>query len=169
MMFGLPDALKPILTASAALFVFFIIHLILWQFENIKNRGVFLIILVSAVAYVPVLLINQLIDFDKYIWVSCPLFMFFIMLYMHFYVGVDRSVSIRILGELLNTTNGKLELQELQEVYPQEFMIKSRLDLLVENNWLENQDGKYNCSSKAKYMVKSAIFLRKIYTLELTG
>ena len=169
MMFGLADVFKPILTASAALFVFFTIHLILWQFESIKNRGVVLIMLVSAVSYVPVSIVNWLTGFDEHIWVSCPLFMFFIMLYMHFYVGVYRSVSIRTLGELLNTTNGKLKFQELQEVYPQEFMIKSRLDLLVEKNWLEKQDGKYNCAPKARYMAKLVLFLRKIYTLEVTG
>ena len=109
----------------------------------------------------------QFINYNIYshIWVSCPLYLFAIILYLNFYIGIDRSVSIRILIEILKKDNKKLEEKNLDGLYSQEYMIQSRLSLLVEKGFLEEIDGNYIPTKKGAFFAKFAILTRKIYGL----
>jgi hypothetical protein len=91
------------------------------------------------------------------------------MLYLHFYVGIDRSVSVRILGELIKARNRRLSLKELEAIYTREDMFKPRIELLVDKKWLIQRDGNYHCTAKGKYISMLAIYLKKLYSLESTG
>ncbi len=172
MLFELLTKIEPILISFTAFFIFFTTHLIVWQFKSIKGKGVVLITIISAFSYLSVAAFYSLYlkyGLKEHVWVSCPLVMFFVMLYLHFYVGMDRSVSIRILGELVKSRDRKLSLNELEALYPEEQMFKSRLDLLVDKNWLGKKYGEYYCTRKGKYISLLAIYLKKIYSLETTG
>ena len=166
------DAIQPLGVALAAFMAFFIIHLIVWQLESIKYRGVYLITEVACLAYAVVAGTGHFIlnvDLFDHIWISCPVFSFLIMLYLHFYVGIDKSVSIRILGELVNTEDGRLSLTDLERLYPKESMFKPRLDLLVEKGWLVEEDGQYRCAARGRKIAELAVALRKIYSISITG
>jgi len=166
------DAIQPLGVALTAFMVFFIIHLVLWQFESIKYRGVFLITGIACLAYAAVAGTGHYIlnvDLFEHIWVSCPVFSFLIMLYLHFYVGIDKSVSMRILGELVNAEHGRLSLASLESLYPKESMFKPRLDLLVEKGWLVEEDGQFRCAARGRKIAELAMILKKIYSISITG
>ena len=166
------NILNPLFVALAALVVFFAVHLIVWQFESIKSRGFILIAELSCLVYAAVVSGLHFIFgvfVVEHIWVSAPFYFFFIMLYLHFYVGIDKSVSIRILGELVETENGELCLEDLQEVYPQEGMVKPRMDLMVEKKWLIEKEGSYYCDTKGEMLARIALLLKKIYSIPVTG
>ena len=92
--------------------------------------------------------------------------MFGMMLYLRFFMDIDRSVSIRILGEILITDNKQLGVNELDKFYSQVFMIQSRLGLLVNKGFLRKKDGKYVCTTKGSFLAKFAIFTKKVYAVK---
>mgnify|MGYP001596586776 FL=1 len=166
------DLYNQMLMVCFFLLLFFGIHIIVWQFKSKKGKGLILITVISAFSYLLVVVFHNFYlkyGLKEHVWVTCPIVMFFIMLYLHFYVGMDRSVSIRILGELVNSKSRKLSFKELDVLYPKEQMFKSRLDLLVDKNWLVRGDGKYYCSKKGRCISRFVIYLKKIYSLETTG
>ncbi len=151
---------------------FFAIHIIIWHFQLFKNRGVFLIVKVAAFSYLITGIVGNVylkIPATQHIWVSAPIVLFIIMLYLHFYVGVDRSVSVRLLGELVKTKTGKLKLIDIEKLYSGEEMFKTRLDLLVEKGWLTEDNGQYRCNRKGRTIARVTFFLQRLYKLKKTG
>jgi hypothetical protein len=159
---------EPILVAFSAMIIFLVAHVIVWQFETVENRGVKLIVLVSAFTYLATIVVycySLQVSIISHFWVSFPLYAFMMMLYIHFYMGIDRSVSIRILGEtvLFDPEDYQITLNELEKLYPKQEMVKSRLDLLVLRGFLLERDGKYFCSTKGKILSNTGIFSQKLY------
>jgi len=162
----------PLSISLVALCFFFTAHITIWHYELIKARNVALIIKISLFVYVFVICLGVFFLKIKpagHIWVSCPLYMVFIMVYLHFYLGVDRSVSIRILGELYKAKDRRMDFGNLQLKYPKEYMIKHRIELLVKNNYLIRGDETYSCTTKGRSIAKFNLFLKKLYLLEITG
>ncbi|MBT4258906.1 MAG: hypothetical protein HOD90_03220 [Nitrospina sp.] len=95
--------------------------------------------------------------------------MLLLMGYLHLYVGIERSVSMRILGELVLAEKNQLTLESLHDIYPHDYMIRHRVDLMVETNWLIEKDGKYISAPKGERLSHVAIFLKKCYGMEITG
>ena len=82
-------------------------------------------------------------------------------------MGIDHSVSIRIIGDVLKTDNKRLDIKELDKFYSQASMIQSRLDFLVNKGFLLEKEGKYLCSTKGAILARLAIVIRKIYALTI--
>ena len=158
------DVLYPIFVAVFAIFFFLILHFVIWQLDCARNWSVILIAGLSIFTYL-ITICTSSVDIYSHIWVSCPLYMFVMMLYLQFYMGIDRSVSIRILGEILKTDNKRLDVKELDRFYSQVSMIQSRLDLLVNKGFLREKDGKYVCTRKGAFLAWFAILTRKVYSL----
>jgi len=161
---------EQIVIGIITLFIFFVAHLVVWRLKS-KGKGVTLITVIAALSYSSVAAFYGV--FLKYkpsehAWVSLPFCMFVIILYLHFYVGVERSVSVRILGELVKSKGG-LTMERLRSIYPVERMFDHRVELLTEKKWLELRDGRYYCRPKAKWLSVLAIGLKKAYRLETTG
>jgi len=159
---------EPILVAFSAIIIFLVAHVIVWQFETIENRSVKLIVLVSAFTYLATIVIylySLQVAILSHFWVSFPFYAFMMMLYTHFYMGIDRSVSIRILGEtiLLDPEDYQITLNELEKPYSKQDIVKTRLDLLVLRGFLLERDGKYYCSTKGKILSNAGIFSQKLY------
>lgn len=157
---------EPLLAAGSALVVFFILHFAVWRLEWARDRSVVLIAVLSVLSYLLVVAVMDA-DISSHIWVSCPLFSLSMMLYLQFYMGIDRSVSIRMMGEVLRAPGGELSLSELEALYSQEYMVKSRLDLLVDRNYLVEDNGVYSCMPKGRYLAGAAVLTRRIYGLRI--
>ena len=156
--------------ASGALFL--TLHLVLWQWLAPEKKGVFLVVAVAVMSYGLMGLGSSVfldLPLQIHLWTSGPLVMLFLMGYLHLYVGIERSVSVRILGELVQAEENRLTLENLHEIYAYDYMIRHRVDLLVETNWLIENDGKYSCAAKGETLSRVAIFLKKCYGMELTG
>jgi len=95
----------------------------------------------------------------------CPL----VMIYLHLFVGIYKSVSIRVMNELLFSKNKKMSLTELGKRYSHVDLIHNRLDLMVENKWIGKLNNTYSCQKKAVIIVEIYIFFKKLYKLPETG
>jgi len=100
---------------------------------------------------------------------TAPLFYCLIMLYAHLYVGILRSVSIRIIEELYVADNFSMSRDQIDEIYPTKEMVLSRLLLLEKSGWIIKKSGKYKCLNKAIATVRINLFLYKVYRLNDTG
>jgi hypothetical protein len=90
---------------------------------------------------------------------------FFLMLYLHFFVGVDRSVSVRILNELTKGSDRTLSLDELESRYPRQHMFEHRIDLLVRKGWLLKEHGRYTTAPWILPLVGATRRLRRIFSI----
>ncbi len=161
---------EQIVVGVIALFIFFVVHLIIWRLKP-KGKGAALITVIAVLSYSSVAAFYGLFlkyKLSEHAWVSLPFCMFAVIRYLHFYVGVARSVSVRILGELVNSKGG-LTMERLRSIYPVERMFDHRLELLTQMKWLELRDGRYYLRPKAKWLSVMAIGLKKAYWLETTG
>jgi hypothetical protein len=147
---------------------FTILHLVVWQFESIENRSVKLIGLLTFLSYA----LTSLgaagvfdLSLGSHFWVSCPLYLLIMMLYLQYYMGIDRSVSIRILGEAVKTKGQILSISDLEKVYDKTNMIQSRLDLLVERGYLERKGEYYSCTAKGSSLARAGLISQNIYGL----
>ncbi len=152
--------------------LFLSLHLILWQWLSPERKGVFFIVGVAMTSYGLMVVGGWMflnLSPQMHLWISGPLFMLLLMGYLHLYVGIERSVSVRILGELVLAEKHQLTLENLHKIYPHDYMIRHRVDLMVETNWLIEKDRKYICAPKGQSLSRVAIFLKKCYGMELTG
>lgn len=92
----------------------------------------------------------------------------FSLAYIHWYVAMFRSLSIRILNEL-QSANGTLTLEELDRVYPVRWMFTSRLENLEAHGWIVSVQGTYRCTVKGRHIARSIQFLRRLYGIERAG
>ena len=150
---------------------FMLLHVIIWRMID-GYRGITLIMLTSLVAiiFTYYVLADYILGQPlPGILMTAPLFYCLIMLYSHFYVGVLKSVSIRIIEELYSAENFSMNRGQIDEIYSSEEMIISRLMLLENMEWIMKENGKYKCLNKAIFTVRINIFLHKIYRLNNTG
>ncbi len=171
-MTGLPAQLLFLAPAAAALALFLFIHVLLWQVIPQSRKGTLVLSLSAAVAYLAVAFVARAawaLPLIMLIWASGPVFAFLIMLYFHFYFGVDRSVSMRILGELAGAPGGEMTLEALDAVYPKRAMIVRRMAVLLEKEYVTEQDGRYALASKGRKMVRLALLGKGVYNLDASG
>ena len=151
--------------------IFLLLHVIIWRMVS-GYRGIILILLTSIAAFIFTyyILANYFLGLLlPEIWTTAPLFYCLIMLYSHLYVGILKSVSIRIIEELYHSDGFVMDKDKIDEIYSTKEMILSRLSLLKESNWVIKEDGEYKCLNKAIFTVKINLFLHKIYRLNNTG
>ncbi len=159
--------------ALGALTSFLVLHLALWQLLPRPHKGTLALSLTALAAYVllggAAALWLEGTTFSGLIWSSGPVYAFLVMLYFHFYFGMDRSVSVRILGELAQAATGRLTMSQLDGVYSKRGMIRLRLDVLVAKGHLELVNGCYQCTPKGRRLVRFALAGKKVYNLDITG
>ena len=149
--------------------VFLLLHLIIWRTRD-SYRGVNLILIISVIAYsITIFLISSYSQSMIKIWMTLPTYYCLIILYIHLYIGLLKSISVRILEELYSSSNFEMTKNEINNIYPVKHMVLSRLSLLEENNWIVEESGSYRCLKKAIITAKLNLFLHKIYRLKNTG
>ena len=150
--------LEQIFFGIVSFLIFLLVHVLVWQNKRIKYRGVYLIWKIVAINYIittSLVILIYSVSVKEHFWVSGPLYFCLAMIYTHLYVGIDKSVSIRIMGELVTSSNNTLLWVDLDNIYSPYWMVKTRLDLLVEKNWLEIKIGKYLILPKAKILFRA--------------
>jgi len=158
-----------VLSATSAVFgVFLLLHVLLWRVPGLPCRGFVLMGCIAAVVYALAAFgLRQTAPPARHAWVSAPWFLVLLLLYMHFYAGILRSVSIRIAGELARADQGGLRPEELAQAYPPRGMVRERVDFLVETGWLAEKDGCYECTPKGARMAKLAVLLTRFYRINI--
>jgi hypothetical protein len=148
------------------------LNLVLWQWLALERKGVFLICGIAIASYGLTAVAGMIflnIPPQEHLWTSGPLFMLLLMGYLHLYVAIERSVSIRILGELALANENRLTLENLHKIYSYDYMIRHRVNLMVETKWLVKKNEKYTCGPKGETLSQAGIFLKNCYGMEITG
>lgn len=168
------DTLRALIPGIAAFIIFFTSHLLLWHTSLIKEKGVVLLTKLSFLSYAVAFFIVMFFDgttatIPEHYWFSLPFYILLVMLYFHFYVGFDRSVSIRILGEIAESPKQAMTLKEVQKKYSLVHMLKPRLDTMVSHHWLSEVKERYECTRKGAFLAKLTLIIQKLYRLDNTG
>ena len=91
------------------------------------------------------------------------------MIYFHLFIGLSKSVSVRILNEILISKNKSVSTKHLNSLYSYENLVNNRLQLLQRNNWIFYKDGYYVCTKKAKLLVRINLFFLKLFKIDNSG
>ena len=161
-----------ILLALVSFSLFLIVHITIWRLRQSTYRGLMHIALISLSSYLAIsfsLTLLSTIQLMTHFWTTAPLYFCLVMLYIHFYIGFLRSVSIRILEELSAQHDKSLRLSEIEKIYSFKEMVSSRIDLLHEKKWLDKIGETYFCSPKARRIVQINLFFHRIFLLDNTG
>lgn len=135
-----------------AFVVFFVVHLAVWYQRGAERAGFVLMVAIWFLALVAVLALATVLAVPVHgltvICINGCLMAF----YMHLYTGMLRSVSLRLLGELLKH-DGRLTPDALAAAYSPESMLDSRLAWLVERGWLTEMDGVYHLTTAGRRLL----------------
>lgn len=74
-----------------------------------------------------------------------------------------RPVTLRILIEFLNSPGERLTKSDLQKNYSLGWMIRSRLDLIVLNGYVQKSNAAYTLTPKGARFAKLLLFLRNFF------
>ncbi|WP_320178451.1 hypothetical protein [Roseovarius pacificus] len=154
--------------ALIALPLYLVIHVAVWQVLPRERKGVVFLVLTAAVAYGAVLFFWKA-PVLGHLWVSAPLYAFLVVLYMHLYFGVDRSLSVRMLGELVKSGEDFLAMDELNRRYPAGDMVARRVAVLVDKGLLVKDGERYVCAPRGRFLVRLALLGKAVYGLRATG
>lgn len=169
----LSDAAWLSLPALLGLVLFLAGHLLVWQWLARGRKGVLTLLAVAIPAYLLSTVACAVVwhmPVTAHFWTTAPCYAFLVVLYFHFYFAIDRSLSIRILGELARSESGTLSLADLDSVYPKADMIARRLAVLEEKGVLaQPSPGFYVCTQKGMTFVWFARFGKRLYNLDATG
>ena len=151
-------------------FIFFVsIHIFLNKIKFIGSQNPIFVFIFSVINFVILysIFIGQSFDevFFKFLIFNLTL----VMLYFHLFIGILKSVSIRIIYEVFISKNKYVTFQKLNTIYSYNDLINKRLDLLLKNKWILNEENNFICSKKGKLLVKINMFLLKIYKLKNSG
>jgi hypothetical protein len=158
--------------AALSFLLFFALHLAAWWRLPAPRRSVALMTAIALAAYplaVGFALSIMALSIQQHLFVSGPVYAFLTMLYFHFYYGLDRSVSVRTLGELSRAPGASLSMEKLAQFYPKESMVDRRLEIMIEHGYLELDNGRYRCTPKARQMARLVGWAQHLYRLDITG
>ena len=161
------------LLAIGQFVLFFGVHTVIWRRINTPDPKLKLMMTVAGLNFVistlGLMVLGVPVDADMVLLVSLPVFGCLMVFYLHLYVGVLKSVSLRIIGDLCLKEERAHTIPEILKDFSLEDMVQARLDLMVANGWLLDQALSYDCLPKAKRMALCNAFLKKIYSLKVTG
>lgn len=112
-----------------------------------------------------------LISLSKFLNFSAG-FMFYVFLwfgYCQFYFIVDRSVSARIMIEIENSPDKKLNFEQIKTAYNMEDKIAREIDDITGSKFVIEEDGYYKNLTKGRLYVSMLKFLKNYLNLGRGG
>ena len=157
-------------TYSVCVFLFFLlIHCLVWNISKKQTLGLYQILIVMlSTLFISTIINNVFSLFPLDIYLMTSVYFALGIIYLHFYVGITRSVSVRMLGELCRAKDHQMTFDEMEKSYSMDFMLEHRLATLVDHGWLINDRG-YQCTKKGTLLAKSQLLMKKIYKIKQTG
>ena len=108
------------------------------------------------------------INIERYC-VSLVYYILGIIIYLHIFIGVSKSVSLRIMDEIYKSKNKELSLDELSKYYSVDDFFNKRIKLMLLNKWIFIKNNVYFCSTKGKFLVKINLFFLSLYKIMNSG
>ena len=151
-------------------FIFFvIIHIFLNKINFKGSQNPIFVFILSVVNFSCLYLIFISLSLDI-IYFNILIFnLTLVMIYFHLFIGILKSVSIRIINEVFKTKDRYIEFNNLNKIYSYNDLVNKRIDLLLENKWILKEGNNFICSNKGKLLVKINMYLLKLYNLKNSG
>ena len=152
--------------------VFFILHFFMWRFKKNNSPKLGLLTLIFLISYIIFCFLFSVLfnmSVNKHFWLTAPTSFCIFILYLHFYIGMLKSVSLRIMSEIIERNEMNINISELKKIYSFEKMVEPRLNLLVNNNWLKVKNNKYYCTKFSKNVALINLLFHKLFRLNVTG
>lgn len=154
--------------AFLSLILWFALHIVLWR--NRDEKGLIFLGKLCIGTYFFTIGIVHIFGFPihKHLWISAPVYAFFAILYLDFYSGMVRSLSLRIPEELAQA-GGSMTFTQLEHRYGKHTMFTSRVELLCQQGWLRKRGDSYSPTQKAKVFGSTIIVLRALFGIKNAG
>lgn len=186
--------IKSIILALLCFLIFLAAHVILFRLLRPEKR--FRTLVAIYLALIPAYIAAYLLTPDGFTVVSAPgvpgapllpletvyrltgvinfasglvLYTFLFLGYCQFYFIVDRSISVRIMIELLASPRRRLSLDEIEKVYPCREIFRRRLEHMVDGRYLRESGGYYEVTGKGRLEGLLFKFLKELLVLGRGG
>ena len=150
-------------------FIFFFIHIVLNKFKVYGSLNPIFVFSLSLINFILVYILLFGLIIDKNILSFLIFHITLVMLYFHLFIGILKSVSVRVLIEILNSKKNSLSFKKLNSIYSYNDLVNQRITLLLKKKWVINNNNVLKCSKKGKLLVKINLFLLKIYRIKNSG
>ncbi|MDA8019446.1 MAG: hypothetical protein MPN21_18545 [Thermoanaerobaculia bacterium] len=163
---------QPVALACLGFVGFFLLHLLVWRTplrRGLAYGWLFGLLIVGAVLAPVLWHLFGLDAWDRHALPAASLYLLLAMLYLHFYSGLARSLSVRILSELASTQCRHLDMAELSRRYPLADILARRLDALVATGWIERHEGGYRNLARGHRWARVLRGIARLYRQDVTG
>lgn len=97
------------------------------------------------------------------------LYVFLFLGYCQFYFIVDRSISVRVMIELENSTDKKLSFEEVKKIYNFNEILSRRLEHMMGSKYIVEDSGYYRNTPKGRFEANVFKFLKDFLNLGKGG
>ncbi|MEM8930005.1 MAG: hypothetical protein AAGE94_02455 [Acidobacteriota bacterium] len=168
----LSDLQGPIQLAGLGFVSFFALHLLVWRTRlrrGLAYGWLFTLLTVGGLAAPALWPLVGVGPWTLHAVPAAALYLLLSMLYLHFYSGLVRSLSVRILGELAAVDDHHLDADELARRYPLGEILDRRLDALEATGWIERRDEAYRNRPRGHRWARWLRGLARLYRRDVTG
>ena len=148
--------------------VFFVLQNILIKSLN-KNFPLYIFLGSSLVSYIATLLMFNLSDKAINIYPYSSFYWFLVMGFLFYYFSLNKSVSVRILTDLLDSDQKELEYNNLLNSYLTQDSFLNRLDVLLNRNLIVHKKNEYKLTKKGRRVASLYIKFQKLFLIKNSG
>lgn len=150
-------------------FIFIFIHIVLNKFRIFGSLNPIFVFSLSLINFFLIYILFIGLSIDKNILSFLIFHITLVMLYFHLFIGILKSVSVRVLIEILSSKENSLSFEKLNSIYSYSDLVNERITLLLKKKWVLNNNNVLKCSKKGKVLVRINLFLLKIYRIKNSG
>jgi len=148
--------------------VFFVLQNIL--IKSLKKKFPLYILLGSSlVSYISTLLMFNLSDKAINIYPYSSFYWFLVMGFLFYYFSLNKSVSVRILTDLLDSDQKELEYNNLLNSYLTQDSFLNRLNVLLNRNLIVHENNEYTLTKKGRRVASLYIKFQKLFLIKNSG
>ena len=156
---------------SIGIISFILFMIILIGYTNLKKKvPIFRVILVfSFIPYILTLFLYYFMSYNLYFWSYTLLYCFLNILSYFVFYALVKSVSVRILIDLLSTSNFLLTYNAILDDYILKDSFSRRIDLLIENGMISMSSNNLILTKKGKNFIFIIIVIQKLFQIKFSG
>ena len=156
---------------SIGIISFILFMIILICYTNLKKKvPIFRVILVfSFIPYILTLFLYYFMSYNLSFWSYTLLYCFLNILSYFVFYALVKSVSVRILIDLLSTSNFLLTYNAILDDYILKDSFSRRIDLLIENGMISMSSNNLILTKKGKNFIFIIIVIQKLFQIKFSG
>ena len=134
-----------------------------------KKFTLYIFLSSSLVSYISILLMFNFSDKVINIYPYSSFYWFLVMGFLFYYFSLKKSVSVRILTDLLDSDQKKLEYNHLLNNYLTQDSFLNRLNVLLNRNLIVHENNGYTLTKKGRRVASLYIKFQKLFLIKNSG